>query len=282
MSTIEIVPGIIPNVVGGLGNQMFIVSAAYVTSQMQKCPMYILQNPVTHYIANMHNRFKQDYNKTIFKAFGTHVQEQLTNLSQFKKSGYTEFSPKGFSAWNPSDVKPGTILNSYFQYWPSLKFHEQELRCLFLEGLAEYIQTVKSQYETENAAFLHVRRGDYLKSPNFHYIQDIETYYKPALEQLKKSANPTTIYILSDDMNWIKSQPFFSENSIFKHLNIENELEALALMSLCTAGAICANSTFSWWGAFLGAYASRSPVVVPKRWIGESIMCLFPEEWNIV
>jgi hypothetical protein len=281
MDTIGLL-GIIPNVVGGLGNQMFIVAAAYVTSQIQKCPLYILQNPTTHYIANMHNHLKQDYNTSIFKAFGTHVQEQLTNLNEFKTNGYTEFSPKGFSAWDPSNIKPGTILNSYFQYWPSLKSYEQELRALFLEGLANQVQTVKSQYTTENSAFLHVRRGDYLKNPSFHYIQDIETYYKPALEQLMISANPSIIYILSDDLSWIKTQSFFTENSVFKPVDIQNELEALALMASCTAGAICANSTFSWWGAFLGAYSKRAPVIVPKRWIGEHVECLFPAEWIVI
>lgn len=271
--------GIIPNVVGGLGNQMFIVSAAHVAAQVQKCPLYILQNPTTHYIANMHNHLKQDYNASIFKTFGKHIQVPLTDINSI---GYTEYSPKGFEAWDPAATKPGTIMNSYFQYWPALKSHEQELRALFLESLADYIQLVKSKYSTENAAFLHVRRGDYLKNPNFHYVQEIETYYKPALASLKNSASPTTIYVLSDDINWINSQPFFSENPIFKPLNIQNELEALALMASCTAGAICANSTFSWWGAFLGAYANRSPVCVPSRWIGEPITSLFPEEWSIV
>lgn len=53
-------------------------------------------------------------------------------------------------------------------------------------------------------------------------------------------------------------------------------------MSLCYSGAICANSTFSWWGAFLGAYSQRNPVFVPRNWIREKIWNLFPEEWIII
>ena len=58
----------------------------------------------------------------------------------------------------------------------------------------------------------------------------------------------------------------------------------LALMSLCKAGAICANSTFSWWGAFLGAHGVRAPVFVPERWIGGDKLpvALFPDEWHVV
>jgi hypothetical protein len=51
-------------------------------------------------------------------------------------------------------------------------------------------------------------------------------------------------------------------------------------MSLCNSAAICANSTFSWWGAFLGAYEMRNPVIVPKKWINEPYAeNLIPEEW---
>jgi hypothetical protein len=54
-------------------------------------------------------------------------------------------------------------------------------------------------------------------------------------------------------------------------------------MSLCKKGAICANSSFSWWGAFLGAYENRAPIFVPHLWMHECrIDSLFPEEWTIV
>jgi hypothetical protein len=53
-------------------------------------------------------------------------------------------------------------------------------------------------------------------------------------------------------------------------------------MSLCTKAAICANSTFSWWGAYLGAYKFRNKVFVPRDWIKQTqydINLLVPEEW---
>jgi hypothetical protein len=275
-------PGVIPNVMGGLGNQMFIVAAAHVVSKEQNIPLYIFQNPLTHQIANMHNLLKQDYNTSIFKYFGEHCSSLLTELEFLKFYGYTNHKPDGFLPWNPSTILPGTILSSYYQYWPTLQPYENELRILFLKGLEEYIKTVSEKYSFENAAFLHIRRGDYLKLPSFHYIQTIDDYYKPALDKFLLQKTPDVIYVLSDDTEWARQQTFFTDNPIFKIVDINNELEALACMSLCTAGAIIGNSTFSWWGAFLGAYSKKNPVFIPKRWIAEKIYCLFPEEWIII
>ena len=274
-------PGIIPSVVGGMGNQMFIVAAAYVVSKVKQCPLYILYNPIEN---NKHNKTKTDYNKSLFKYFGTHSDIPVTQAHTLVQHGYKIFHQgNGFSHWNPNSVSPGSILTSYYQYYPPLAPYENDLRSLFLQGLSEYIEKNKNTgLNFENAAFLHVRRGDYLNIPHFHFIQSIDEYYKPSVEKLIQQANPTTIYVLSDDPKWIQEQPFFNQNPIFKVMDIPNELDALAFMTQCTAGAICANSTFSWWGAFLGAYAKRAPVFVPKRWIADTVVSLFPVEWAVI
>ena len=58
----------------------------------------------------------------------------------------------------------------------------------------------------------------------------------------------------------------------------------MLLMSLCKGGAICSNSTFCWWGAFLGTYEKRNPVFVPKKWISvkDDMSNLFPSESKIL
>ena len=90
------------------------------------------------------------------------------------------------------------------------------------------------------------------------------------------------ILVFSDDIEWVQSQDFF-KNPLMKIMNLEDELDTLACMSLCKGGAICANSTFSWWGAFLGSYGERSPVFVPGHWIGnEQPVKLFPDEWIVI
>ena len=103
-------------------------------------------------------------------------------------------------------------------------------------------------------------------------------YYKRAINILKPIK---PVFVISDDINWLKAHIYFNDTRYFE-IYEGNEIETLALMSLCTNGAVCANSSFSWWGAFLGAYAERNVVIVPSVWCGDNIDRLFPDEWTIV
>ena len=95
--------------------------------------------------------------------------------------------------------------------------------------------------------------------------------------------NVRKIYLLSDDIEWVKSQELFNDRNFFEPFECEDELTSLTFMSMCKSGAICANSTFSWWGAFLGSYEKRSPIFVPEKWmLTTSEIKLFPKEWNII
>jgi hypothetical protein len=265
------VKGIVPKVYGGLGNQLFIISAAYCTSKALGCPLYLPKNPKNH--MNAHNT-GIDYYETILKGIGIHLDESEEIVLQ-KLKAYDYFNHEGFFSWNPNTIRPGTVLNSYFQFYPALEPFEQTLQSLFLQNLP--MVSVP-----ENTGFLHVRRGDYLNHPNFHFIQPI-SYYTEALYELMMKTNNTIkkIYIFSDDIEWIKSQTFFQQD-LFHIVEEKDELVSLALMTQCNAGAICANSTFSWWGAFLGAHVKRNPVIVPNRWIASQVESLFPEEWIVL
>ena len=259
MTTLE--KGVIPNIQGGLGNQMFMVAASYVVHKTSGVPLYILETP-----PNVHNIKNYDYTLNIFKHFISHHPLSENNICI---SDYNLFSHiQAFLPWDPSLIKAGTIMCGYFQYYPVLEPYQKEIRELFLKGL------VMPEKDYSSYAFLHIRRGDYLNNPDIHYIQPLE-YYEKASENFSK------ILVVSDDMEWVKAQEFF-KGSKFELFESDNELETLAVMSSCKAGAICANSTFSWWGAFLGAYGSRNPVYVPKKWISSPIVSLFPDEWIII
>jgi hypothetical protein len=267
--------GIIPNVMGGLGNQIFIIMAAYIAHKLHNCPLYIFENNISN---NKHNLNKFNYNNTLFKYFGIHTNNIFDELF-LKSNGYIMHylsHDDGFKAWKPHDLKPGTITSSYYQYYPTIKTYESEIRNLLLKGLEEHINK-KTISDPDTSAFLHIRRGDYLNHPNIHFIQPLE-YYKKSVNYLCENRKINKIYIFSDDMEWVNSEPFFSSD-IFEIINSKDELYCLHLMSQCKGGAICANSTFSWWGAFLGAYSERNIVIIPNKWISYNIESLFPEEW---
>ncbi len=278
------VRGILPFCVGGLGNQLWILAAGFAASKYHGCPLYICKNPVEN---NTHNVLHNEYTKTIFRYFGTHIpllQDHAKRLAI--THGYTLNTNNGnggFYPYLPVQLFPGTILGSYYQYYPAIAPYTDELRDLLLKGLEPFLEKAIRMRDFSNAAFLHIRRGDYLKNTDIHYIQPL-TYYRYVVEKLMGSKNPPSkIYIFSDDIPWVKQQGYFTSNPrLFEVVDTQDELETLASMALCCAGAICANSTFSWWGAFLGAHSVHSPVYVPERWISDPIYSLFPEEWTIV
>ena len=263
------VKGIIPKVFGGLGNQMFIISAAYCTAKTLKCPLYLPRNPNNY--RNEHNT-GINYYETIFKGIGIHLNEPEEIILQ-KLEGYESFNRYGFANWNPLMIFPGSVLDSYFQFYPALEPFEEILQTLFLQNLPKVSVP-------EHTAFLHIRRGDYLTKSYCHYIQPF-SYYKEAIDILTSKNKINKIYVFSDDIEFIKSEDFFQQD-IFNIIDEKNELISLALMSQCNAGAICANSTFSWWGAFLGTHKERNPVIVPKKWIAMEIESIFPDEWIVL
>lgn len=272
--------GIVPIVRGGLGNQMFVMAAGLVASKAKECPLYILDPPP---MFNKHNRFGLDYNATIFKEIGTKVP-QIFLLENYKRH-----APGSFEPWNPAALEVGTVLDSYYQYYPALEPHESELRSAFLEGLKPYSEQLPPlPRDGHTTAFMHIRRGDYLNLPGFHFLQPIE-YYRAAVERLDtevaatRSAPIDCIIVDSDDPDWVESHEFFHSDPRFQIVAEEsrNELTSLAQLAACRGGAICANSSFSWWGAFLGAHGERAPVIVPtkKKWVAEKVEELFPRGW---
>ena len=272
--------GIIPLPQGGLGNQIFINIAGYVMSEHLNCPLYLFNNTNCN---NSHST--TEYKNNIFQNLGTHVNKSFNyNLEDFQNYNYHDLNIfQGFEHWDLNSIKPGLILQSYYQYYPPLEYYEHKIRSILLSGLENFKNILLEKYDEsilKQSAFLHIRRGDYVAFSDRHFLQPMN-YYKYCIDILGKSVQK--IYLLSDDMEWVKSQDLFNDRDLFEPFESEDELLSLSFMTLCKAGAICANSPFSWWGAFLGSYEKRSPIFVPKKWmLTTSEIKLFPKEWIIV
>ena len=131
--------------------------------------------------------------------------------------------------------------------------------------------------ELDNPIFLHVRRGDYVDHQNVHPVCPLD-YYKSALELFDKEC---PVLVFSDDIEWCKEQDFFSVDRFMFSEYVERYPQTsetkngrirslipyfdLCMMSLC-AGGIIANSTMSWWGAWL---SNSEKIVAPKKWFSE-------------
>jgi hypothetical protein len=271
---------VVPWVMGGLGNQLFVMAAAYCVHKVNNLPLIILQ---TNPLKNAHNMHKYNYNSTIFSLLGKHVN--LTQcidklLPQLFYTGYRDHvnaQQSGFLPWSPEAYHGKILMRNYYQYYPPLQQIEGEFTDLCLKGLEKH-PNQPPEIDSATSAFLHIRRGDYLKYPHIHYIQPIE-YYQKAVDTLKEK-NPAvqTIYVLSDDMKWVNEQPIFRD-PLFKLYESDDELQSFLFMTKCHAGAIIANSTFSWWGALMGSHKYNSPIMYPYRWISDPVHGLFPNSW---
>jgi hypothetical protein len=137
-----------------------------------------------------------------------------------------------------------------------------------------------NQIKSNETAFIHVRRGDYIKEGWNLPI----TYYLKGLDNLEKNDNIKTIYIFSNDIEWCKHQKW-NEHTSKKiiHDATADELEVLYMMSRCQAGAVISNSTFSSWGLMLGAGMNKKSTIVYCLRIPQEMNKTnpydFPSEW---
>jgi hypothetical protein len=112
-----------------------------------------------------------------------------------------------------------------------------------------------------NSCSIHVRRQDYLKHPEVHPALDME-YYENAMA-IMRDTGVEVFYVFSDDAEWVRHNFHFDDTCFYCDVN---EYTAMYMMSLCDHNII-ANSSLSWWGAYLGDQENRV-VVAPDKWFG--------------
>ncbi len=148
------------------------------------------------------------------------------------------------------------------------------------KGLAEQIG------QSLNPVSLHIRRTDYLNSTLMHTC-DL-SYYRQAIQIMSRNMDDLSFFVFSDDISWVNSNLKLEYPAIYINHNTGlNACQDMRLMSLCRHHII-ANSTFSWWGAWLNSNPDKI-VVAPKQWFrkdakwydGKSpdIKDLIPERW---
>jgi len=150
-----------------------------------------------------------------------------------------------------------------------------------LEGLNK---TLAESISSCNSVSMHIRRGDYVhnsETSKFHGVCSPEYYYE-ALEFIKKKSANIQLYIFSDDMEWVKVNMKFDVPVTYVGNNIDNQSYVdMQLMSLCKHNII-ANSSFSWWGAWLNNNPEKI-VIAPSKWFNDSSINatdIIPEGWQ--
>lgn len=176
----------------------------------------------------------------------------------------------------------------FIGYWQSERYFADIAPLIRLEftpkqPLAGLNLEVARQIVTRNAVSLHVRRGDYVADPTVNALHGVcgLDYYRQAIAHIAERVEKPEFFIFTDDPDWVRShlRPSFPAYLITH--NAAAPVEDLRLMSLCRHHVI-ANSSFSWWGAWLGEKPGQV-VCAPQTWFTgypHDTRDLIPARWT--
>jgi hypothetical protein len=188
---------------------------------------------------------------------------------------------EGFS-YQPALLENAPRKCSLVGYWQCEKYFfglRDELRERLLPREPLPVRSIATQRAIldagERSVFVTVRRTDYVGSP-YHVLLPME-YYREAAALMAARVPDPVFFVFSDDPEWCEANfklPYLTtiagnfDRTVEHHLGREDA--ELYLMRLC-AHAIMANSSYSWWGAWLGPDTKGGIVIAPKAWVGPAL-----------
>ena len=230
------------NLKGGLGNILFQVAATFEFSKKLN---------VECSFPNLHEHLvflqKENYCNSNLKDI-THYKELFGSLKTIYPPSHIQKVAFPFH-YVEKQIPRECIIDGFFQSEKYFKNSRQEMLSLFKKN------------KTIDKVSVHVRRGDYLEKQRHHNILSKEYY----LKAFKVFPNQK-ILMFSDDIEWCKKTFIGQEIEFFKG---KTDIEDLKMMSSCHSNII-ANSSFSWWAAWLNTNQNKK-VVCPSQWVGESL-----------
>lgn len=273
------------NLHGGLGNQLFqIYTTIAHASQTNKKFFFLNVKELKSSLTNRH---------TYWDSFLKRLKPFLIDPELMNQDNLVIIQEKEFTYNNLSiglDLKT-KILQGYFQSPKYFNDYLQTInRLLKIDDIKvsltnKYRKLINDELPTS----MHFRLGDYKKKPEHYLILSID-YYRAALKCVLEIDPITTVLYFCEEQDLEDVNATIavlgSEFPNIKFIRADNELEdweQLILMSLCRNNII-ANSTFSWWGAYLNIYRQKK-VVYPATWFGPKLQKthdtkdLFPIDW---
>lgn len=249
---------------GGLGNLLFQISTTYALAKDNK-----------------------DDCVFNFKKHDTQPRLQSNNASSYKSNFFRNIKEGTFSiehtyiekefSYRSIEYKKNIMIHGYFQTEKYFKHRKDEILDLYtIPDVIKKTLLEKINIDLNNTTSVHIRRGDY-KNPSVSKVLPVleKEYYEKALVK----CNTPHYLIFSDEIDWCKQN--FKRND-FIYVNLDHDYEELYLMSLCKNN-ITANSSFSWWGAWLNRNENKK-VICPSKWFvdGRNYNDIYAEGFNII
>lgn len=288
---------IIAQLLGGLGNQMFQYAAGRALSIERGQALHLDVSGFTDYGLHQGFELARVFRSTFSTATEAEVRARLgwQSSSRVRRT----LSRPGF-AWLRSK---NMVVEPHFHYWAGLS--EASRNCYMLgywqspKYFAKHASIIRSEFDFKpirdhrnariakqigevNAVSVHVRRGDFVNSQvtnEKHGVCSIE-YYRDATRYLLERVESPHFFIFSDDIEWAKENLLIEAPRLYVDHNVgANSYIDMYLMSLCQHNII-ANSSFSWWAAWLNKHVDKI-VLAPGKWFLHPINTadLLPEDW---
>lgn len=270
---------IITRLTGGLGNQLFQYALGRSLAEVHHSECVL---DLSHFSSNSRRIYCLD-NFRIHARVATdaEVVHVLSQRSQWERWGGVAYHKRMVVRERSRRFDPIVLRLDgprYFQgYWQSeLYFKHIRERLLeetaLREPLRGHDRELAEQIVDTNSVALHVRRGDYIELPSARrkFGTCPLSYYDTAIAQIRNSVHDPHLFIFSDDIPWCRANlSLSSEHTFVESSNPSSGCIDLDLMRLCKH-FIIANSSFSWWGAWLSEH-SHKQVFAPARWFRASL-----------
>jgi len=263
---------------GGLGNQLFQYATARAIAISNNTTVLL---DVDEFKTHKLRQFELDKYKVDAEIYssGSSINNVINPVSfvmktlkklRLEKSVKNYHFERGLSFNGETlKLKDGSYLEGYFQsekYFHNIRNTLLE-EIVLKQGLSDYVKyNSRKILSAECSVSLHIRRGDYVLNENTnatHGVCDLRYYYR-AINYFKKKLTKFTIFVFSDDIDWAVDNLSF-ENIVFVKSSMNNlPHDDIYLMSKCKHNII-ANSSFSWWGAWLNNNDDKI-VIAPSNW----------------
>jgi hypothetical protein len=278
---------IIVRLCGGLGNQLFQYAVGKQLSVQTNLPLKLdvswVQLPdMRQYRLNFYNIQEPIATPDEVNAFvGLYESNSLYARlyrklqSKLPKRKRRYFQESGFWAYESElmRITGSVFLEGFWQHHAYFEeLHPEVLQAIRLREpyTAERYPVLDEIKQNEGSVSLHIRRGDYVSDPynlSFFGVMSLN-YYQQAARLLQEKVRQPTFYIFSDDLNWAREHLKLEAPMVFVDIaNGQKEYLELEAMSQCRHNII-ANSSFSWWGAFLNKNPKKQ-VIAPAQWVAE-------------
>jgi hypothetical protein len=289
---------IITQLIGGLGNQLFQYAIARRIAHFKNCTIKLDLSGFHNYNLRTYclNHFNIVENIASLEEIASLKRTQRKNLVILTLGFFNKIRPyykQSFIKERHFHFDPNMMkvsCNAYLEgYWQSEKYFKDIENIIRSEFILKHEpdainKEISHIIGNSNSVSIHVRRGDYISNPvtnQVHGVCPLDYYYR-AIDKINELIKePPHFFVFSDDPDWARENLKIEDPvMVVSHNGLDKDYEDLRLMSLCKHHVI-ANSSFSWWGAWLCTNKEKI-IIAPNKWFNANendTHDLIPDSW---